>query len=146
MYVDTRDRQRMVAELHQTGRISNYEAQFVNNVGKTKWIRYSARFLKEMNCLEGVAVEISEEKEALEMQHKSSQQVVNILASISDGFYILNDDLQITYFNKAAEEILGKTSDQVFGRNLFKAFPEFENSFLQESYRVAVREKKQMSF
>ncbi|MBD3381036.1 MAG: PAS domain S-box protein, partial [candidate division Zixibacteria bacterium] len=146
MYVDTRDRQRMVAELQQTGRISNYEAQFVNNVGKTKWIRYSARFLKEMNCLEGVAVEISEEKEALEMQHKSSQQVVNILASISDGFYILNDDLQITYFNKAAEEILGKSSDQVFGRNLFKTFPEFENSFLQESYRVAVREKKQMSF
>ena len=76
----------------------------------------------------------------------SNNQCVDILESISDGFISMDNQLVVVYFNKAAEEILGRKREEVIGKNLFEAFPEGKGSFFEEKYKEAVRTKKQMSF
>jgi PAS domain S-box-containing protein len=45
-----------------------------------------------------------------------------ILDFVTDGVFAVDDDLRITYFNQAAEEILGFRQDDVFGRPCREVF------------------------
>ena len=54
----------------------------------------------------------------------SNEQVFDILESISDGFISMDNQLVVIYFNKTAEEMLGRKREEVLGKNLFEAFPE----------------------
>lgn len=76
----------------------------------------------------------------------SIDQFVDILESISDGFISMDNQLVVIYFNKAAENMLGRDRKEVIGRNLFDAFPEAKGSLFEEKYSEAVRTKKQASF
>ena len=76
----------------------------------------------------------------------SNDQFADILESISDGFISMDNQLVVIYFNKAAENMLGRKREEVIGRNLFEAFPEAKGSLFEEKYSEALRTKKQMSF
>lgn len=70
-----------------------------------------------------------------------------ILKSINDGFFALNDDLVITYFNKAAENLLGRAAEDVMGKHIFReAFPEAAGSIFEEKYGSALKSKKPLKF
>jgi len=77
---------------------------------------------------------------------KTDRWLASILDSISDGFFTLDQDLRVTYFNKAAEAILHRTSEDVIGQKLFDAFPEARGSISEEMYTRAIREKRPLSF
>jgi PAS domain S-box-containing protein len=80
----------------------------------------------------------------------SLQRVVEranaILESISDAIFSLDDDLGVTFFNKAAERLLGRKSHEVLGRYLFDVFPEARGSIFDDKYHQAVKEKKPLHF
>ncbi len=42
-----------------------------------------------------------------------------ILDSIADGVFTVNEDLEITYFNNAAERIIGITRKEAIGQYCF---------------------------
>jgi len=76
----------------------------------------------------------------------SKDQFVDILESMSDGFISMDKQLVVIYFNKAAEKMLGRSREEVLGKNLFEAFPEAKGSLFEEKYKEAVKTKKQRSF
>ena len=78
--------------------------------------------------------------------HDAYIQTFNILESISDGFFTLNNKFEVTYFNQAAETLLGRSNDAVVGKHLLEAFPEARGSVFEEKYRYALTEKKNTSF
>ncbi|KPA14239.1 multi-sensor hybrid histidine kinase [Candidatus Magnetomorum sp. HK-1] len=69
-----------------------------------------------------------------------------ILNSISDGFFILNNELEVVFFNNSAELLLGRKRQDILGSNLFVAFPEAKGSIFEEKYTLAVKEKKMLTF
>jgi diguanylate cyclase (GGDEF)-like protein/PAS domain S-box-containing protein len=69
-----------------------------------------------------------------------------ILESISDAIFSLDNDLVVTYFNKAAERILCRKSQEVLGRYLFDVFPEGRGSVFDEKYCQAIQEKIPLFF
>lgn len=77
---------------------------------------------------------------------RQNRLLVDILESIHDGFFTLDEHLIVTYFNKMAEDLLGKKRSQVLGLNLFESFPEGKGSVFEEKYRLALREKKIVTF
>jgi PAS domain S-box-containing protein len=93
--------------------------------------------------LEKEAAKCKSAEEALEI---SNERITNILESISDGFFTLDQNLVVTHFNKAAEKLLDQKSTEVLGRNLFAAFPEAKGSIFEEKYTVAVKEKRHLTF
>jgi PAS domain S-box-containing protein len=77
---------------------------------------------------------------------EANEGLVNIFESISDGFIALDDKLIVTYFNKAAEHLLGRKVEEVLGHHLFEAFPEAKGKGFEKQYTLALREKRPVSY
>ena len=90
--------------------------------------------------------DITERKQAEEALKESSRQVVGILESIGDAFFSLDENLTFTYFNAAAERLLGRDRQDVLGKPLPEAFPEARGSIFHLNYLRAIREKVPMTF
>ncbi|MBF0237707.1 MAG: response regulator [SAR324 cluster bacterium] len=69
-----------------------------------------------------------------------------ILSSISDAFFALDDNLIVTYFNHPAEQALFRNRDEVMNRPLFEAFPEGQGSIFEQKYRQAIQDKQALQF
>jgi PAS domain S-box-containing protein len=73
-------------------------------------------------------------------------QVLNLLDGISDGFFSLDRDLRVTFFNQAAERLLSRRAEEVQGRQLLEAFPEARGSIFEEKYRQALLDGQPAQF
>lgn len=88
-------------------------------------------------------IDITQRKKALEQLNQSTERLTNILQSISDGFFALDNDFRITFFNSAAERLLGRKAEQVLGKHIFEeAFPEAKGSFFESQYTDAMKSKE----
>jgi PAS domain S-box-containing protein len=56
--------------------------------------------------------------------HEYQKRISNILESFTDGFFEVDKDWVVTYFNKEAERLLMKDRSEIIGRNLWEAFNE----------------------
>ncbi len=65
-YVDPDTRERMLALLRRDGFIQNFEARFYRKDRSIFWARYSARIYPQEGWIEGVAEDITEQKQAEE--------------------------------------------------------------------------------
>ncbi len=91
--------------------------------------------------------DITKRIEAEQELEKARLRLDHIVASISDGFFTLDRNFRITYFNPAAEELLGRKAGDVLGRQMFKeAFPEARGSIFEKNYAVVLREKQPCYF
>lgn len=69
-----------------------------------------------------------------------------ILEGIIGGFFALNGNYEITYWNRAAEAGTGLKSVEVLGKNVFDVFPNAAGATLGEKYRLAMDTKTFQSF
>ncbi|MFA6457695.1 MAG: response regulator, partial [Bacteroidota bacterium] len=67
--------------------------------------------------------------------HLNSQ---DILESISGGFFALDKQFNITYWNKAAEEGTYWKREEVIGKNIFEIFPNLEKHDVGIKYKLAL--------
>ncbi|MEK6572225.1 MAG: ATP-binding protein, partial [Bacteroidota bacterium] len=77
---------------------------------------------------------------------KDVGQLVQILESISGGFFSLDKEYRFTYWNRAAEEGTGLKREEVLGKNVFEIFPNAKGAELGERYKVAMESKSFQSF
>jgi len=77
---------------------------------------------------------------------QSEEMKKEILESISDAFFSLDDDMVVKYFNRAAERLLNRKAAEVIGRRLFDAFSEARGSVFEENYARCIRTKTALSF
>ncbi len=94
----------------------------------------------------GVDRDITEEVETRRALNLTRQRLEDILGSINDGFFTLSPDLEVTYFNAAAERLLNRKLSEVLGRSLFEAFPEAKDSVFAEKYRWALEHQERVAF
>lgn len=87
--------------------------------------------------------ELKAGEEALRASH---QQVSALLESISDGFFSLDREWRFTYLNSEAERRLGKSRDELFGRDLWTTFPEVVGSTFDTGYRRAIATNEAVTF
>mgnify|MGYP006287559887 CR=1 FL=1 len=138
--------------------------QYEGRSGMTRRLEYEGNFYgifcvsapsefvhnaEEQTLFEEVAGDISFALYKLEMEESkeaAEKETKNILESISDAFFALDNDLTVTYFNPAAERELGKKSEEVVGRNLFDVFPVARGSIFEKKYTEAIRTKRFLSF
>jgi two-component system cell cycle sensor histidine kinase/response regulator CckA len=85
-------------------------------------------------------------KRAEALLERSNIAMLDMLESISDGFFSLNGDLIVTYFNAAAGRLLGRKSWEVLGHSFYKAFPQFKGSIFEKKFTQVLHEKTALSF
>ncbi len=69
-----------------------------------------------------------------------------VLERITDGFFSLDQHWCFSYVNAEAERMLGKSRDQLLGRNIWEEIPEAVNTLFEANYREARRVQKKISF
>jgi PAS domain S-box-containing protein len=74
------------------------------------------------------------------------EEKANILESIDDAFFTVDKNWAITYWNKIAEQELGKSSAELVGKSIWEVFPEALNSPGFIYYHRAVVENKAQHF
>ena len=77
---------------------------------------------------------------------EKSAELENILDSITDGFYALNSRWEVTFINKAAEQALACTREDVIGKNLWDFFPNSRESRFYTEYTRAMTEQISVHF
>jgi PAS domain S-box-containing protein len=76
----------------------------------------------------------------------TNECIVEVLNRATYGLIILDEHLVVKYFNKAAEKLLGRQSDEVVNRKLLDVFPEARGSIFEKQYLRALKEKQAFTF
>jgi len=111
-YVDPGTRERMLREIRENGTIKNFEARFYRKDGSTFWARYSARIYPDKGWIEGVAENITEQKqaqEALQAALNRSQRQQDAVATLAVSPAIVAGDLPgaVEQITELAARVMG---------------------------------------
>lgn len=66
-----------------------------------------------------------ESEVARQVAEEAKEQVSRILESITDGFIAFDREWRFTYINREAAQLLGRSRDELLGKNLWDELPEF---------------------
>jgi len=91
-------------------------------------------------------VNIDEKMRAEQIVSEKSAELENMLDSVTDGFYALNKNWEVTFMNKAAEHALSCTREEVLGKNLWDFFPRSREGRFYEEYHRAMTERVSVHF
>ena len=92
-------------------------------------------------------LDITERNKDRDEVRESRERLSNVLGSISDGFFAIDKGMMVTYFNKAAEDLLNMRRENVLGCHLFdEVFPDAKGTIFEEKYTWAMRENQPVSF
>jgi PAS domain S-box-containing protein len=69
---------------------------------------------------------------------ESQQEIENVLSSISDAFYVLDNDFNFTYLNDRALELIKRKRDDLMGKCVWDEFPEAKETIVYELYHRCV--------
>jgi PAS domain S-box-containing protein len=69
-----------------------------------------------------------------------------ILESIGDAFYFLDEELRFTYVNRKAEQLWGKRREDLLGRKFMDVFPHVEGSHSKLKIMQALEEDRPLTY
>lgn len=152
-YIDEKDRQ-MVRETGETVRKTGDAYTMTYHVttpkGDKKIIKENGYGVKDANrkviSLFGTAQDITESKLAEEAIKNALYEKETILESIGDAFFAVDNNWMVTYWNKKAGVLLGKTKEEMTGKNLWSIFNDFTDSKSFFKYHLALRKNEAIHF
>ena len=129
-YADPERREEFVSLLQESGRVLGFEYRAYRKDRSIVWLSDSAREVRdeegELLCYEGFIQDITERKQAEERLRESLDLLQSVMEGTTDAVFV--KDLQGRYLmiNKAGAEALGKSAEEVIGRDDAELF-EYED-------------------
>ncbi len=118
-----------------------------------KWLAWTAFPILEEGLVYAIARDITNLKQAeqerlqlLEREQAARKQSINILESITDAFFALDNEWRFTYLNQQAEPLLQRRREELLGKCLWDEFPEAVDSTFYQEYHRAARERVSVEF
>ena len=141
--------EQIVLEAVETGKAFDREALLTTQWGNEKWVRVMADPLIE----EGLCVQLNGSVQDIDRYIRAELEKIaafeerqRILESIEDGFFALNENQEITYWNNKATQIISYPKDDVMGKTINEVFTEqIVNQFTSE-YEQAIEVDKRQDF
>lgn len=123
---------------------AHYENDIITSWGERRTISFTNLLLRDSrgNIIGTASIgeDVTERKRAAEEIKESRRQVLDILESITDGFFALDNDWRFTYVNQKATQLIGKRKEELLFRNMWEILPEIARSELYEKYHRAKQE------
>ncbi len=117
----------------------NFENRYLTKSGETRWLSWTSTPLPEEGLIFAVAKDTTEKR-------KSDEERKHILESIGDGFFAVDKNWMVTYWNKMSEQLLKVNRENIVGRNLWDVFAEaIPYSFLT-NYQKAIDNNEAVHF
>jgi PAS domain S-box-containing protein len=90
--------------------------------------------------------QLKRQQEAEEKLRASDRQIVDLLESMTDGFFALDRQWRFTYVNRVAAQLLKREIQDLLGRNFWEEFPEAIGSKFETHYRQAMNQQVSVNF
>ena len=91
--------------------------------------------------------QLLDQTKKLHQQEEDSRVLLeNVLDSITDGFFIIDRNWTVLFWNKAAENILQKTEEELIGKVFWEAFPDLAVLQQHVDYQTLVGKNKSIRF
>lgn len=107
------------------------------------WSEDEIGFLKTISLNLAAALENEEAERELEKSFKEKNE---ILESIGDAFFAVDNEWTVTYWNNMAEEFLGMPKEKIVGKNLWDLYDDALELEFYRQYHKAVREQETVHF
>ncbi|MEO7121325.1 MAG: PAS domain S-box protein, partial [Ginsengibacter sp.] len=138
-----------VKECMESGTPWDEELKIVTQKGNLKWVRT----IGEAEMINGKCVKVYGSFQDIDEKKKAELEVMRlyeekntILESIGDGFFTVDKNWIITYWNKQAEKMLSVSKNEIIGRRLWEIFGENVDSEFYKNFNKAVAKKKIVLF
>jgi PAS domain S-box-containing protein len=102
-------------QLEKGNTIYYFENRYRTKNGNYRWLAWASAPLEEDRVVYATAKDITDKKE-------SDSKINRILESISDGFFTVDKDGILLYWNQRAEKILNLQRQDVLGKKIFEIF------------------------
>ena len=125
------------------------ELELLSAKNNKKWIRAIGKsFFVNNKCskIYGSFQDISDKKIAAQKLEKAFSEKNTILESIGDAFCSFDTKWIVTYWNKEAETVLGKTKEEILGKNLWEEYADVVGTEFYNQYYKAVNTKTAVYF
>jgi PAS domain S-box-containing protein len=125
------------------------ELEIVTAKGNERWVRAIGQGAMENGkCvrLYGTFQDIHDRKIAEEASRKAFEEKVNVLESIGDAFFAVNERWMVTYWNKMAETILKMPRSMVLGKNIWEVYEDAVPLEFYKQYQKAMVERVPVHF
>jgi PAS domain S-box-containing protein len=92
-------------------------------------------------------VQIVKDARIMHQKEEDSRALLeSVLDSLTDGFFIVNRNFTILFWNTAVEKMLGKTAGEVIGKNIWEEFPDFAGLKQYDDFLKLYNENKSIRF
>jgi len=85
----------------------------------------------------GTSTNIHEQIRLREEAQRAAEKLRTTLESITDAFYLLDNEWRFAFLNEQGERLLERRRDELLGRLVWNEFPETVGSVLEREYRQA---------
>ena len=94
----------------------------------------------------GTTKNITQRKTAEVALKQSEHRLLRILESIDDGFFTVDKDWTVTYWNQKAEEVLQRKREDILGKNLWEVYANAIPLKFYTEYHRAFQENRKVQF
>jgi PAS domain S-box-containing protein len=121
------------------------EAQVITAKNRSLWVRVIGE--AEWNAsgqvvrIRGACQDISEARRAAEETRLMAEQLTTTLESLTEGFVTIDPQRRFTYLNAKAERMLGRSRQELLGRNAEEALPAVMGTTFGHHLRRAFEEQ-----
>jgi len=131
------------------GKTLDLELEIITAKGKECWVR----IISEPEFLNGKCVKIRGSFQDIDTRKRAELELLKvadeknmILESIGDGFFTLDANWVVTYWNKEAENILQRKREEVIGKNIWASYDEAVGTLNYIKMVQAVEENKVQNY
>jgi two-component system cell cycle sensor histidine kinase/response regulator CckA len=89
---------------------------------------------------------LAERSQARAELQETVKRMVDVLENTSDGFFAFDWEWKFTYLNRRAEAMLGRSREELLGRDVRVEYPSFVGSVFETKYSEVIHEQIAMEF
>jgi len=134
--------------LFSSNEIFTFENRFRHKDGSYRWFLWNAQPYPEEQVIYAAAVDITDrvrvENERFRAEaalRETEEHSRNILESIGEAFFALDENWRFTYVNQFAEKLLDRLPGDLIGKNLWEEYPGVIGSEFEPIYWSAMRDR-----
>jgi PAS domain S-box-containing protein len=115
----------------------------IHSIKPRQWTIDEINLMKETAERTWAAAELARAQAAIIQQERRTAE---ILETIGDVFYAVDENFHLTYLNRRAEEAWGKRREDLLGKHIWSVFPQAVGSESYQRHAQVMRERRPTQF